>query len=279
LLLGAQKSQLTARMRMANNHAPVLSDTKLAYGLGGGSAFGAAVIERAELTMRSTDHLSEIEVRFSTTTPMLRPDVITQLPRALVTVGMPEGLAALFEVKETRPQRELLATFSVAGGDAAQRKQIGDVVAFGVNYVRDYIAHAKSAEAQLQLRLLAQNAKVTFDSARMRSAKPGSKLNCGLAAPLTPAGAPRGIKYQSSAADWAAPGWKALTFSIDDPQYYAYGIDRSSDGQVCIFYALGDLNGDGNPSRFSLEARVTKDAKGMPSLTVARDIVEVNPLE
>jgi hypothetical protein len=281
LLLGAPKSQLAARLRMANTHVPVLSETNLVYGFGAASAFGDLPIERAELAIIAKPDLSELSLRVSTNKPVPVAEDVKQLPRALDLLKIPSNLAALFQVRETRPQREFLATFSVAGNDAAQHKQIGDVVAFGVNGVREYISHAKSAEAKRTVFLLATNAKFAFDDSLVRS-KAGNlskRPTCGLVAPLTPAVAPRGVKHQSSPADWAVPGWKALDFAMTDPQYYAYGIERSADGQVCIFYAVGDLNGDGNTSRFSLEARVTKDAKGMPSLTVARDIVEVNPLE
>jgi hypothetical protein len=284
LLLGAPKSQLAARMRMVNTHAPVLSETKLVYGFGNETAFGeSSKIERAELAVDAKPDLTELSLRIATTIPAPPSSPLSGemkvLSQALSMVGMPKHLAALFQVRETRPAREVLATFSVAGGDAAQRKQIGDVVAFGVQYVQDYISHKKAAEAQLQLRLLASNAQAAFNLVPSSSATPARKRSCGLAAPLTPAAAPRGVKYQSRAADWAAPGWAALKFSIDDLQYFAYGVERSADGQICTFYALGDLNGDGKTSRYSLEARVTKDAKGIPSLTVDRDLVEVNPLE
>ena len=55
----------------------------------------------------------------------------------------------------------------------------------------------------------------------------------GTAAPLTPqlACCEQGGQCQPDPATWAAPGWKELEFSIDDPYRYAYEYAPDPSGQ------------------------------------------------
>ena len=73
-----------------------------------------------------------------------------------------------------------------------------------------------------------------------------------------------GMKYQSDPAEWTADqatpgkGFACLRFSVSDPQYYMYDYKGTS-GASGTFTAsgMGDLNGDGTTSTFSIAGAVT----------------------
>lgn len=57
-------------------------------------------------------------------------------------------------------------------------------------------------------------------------------------------------------AAWAAPGWQALAFSIDDEHRYAYSYLPAAGGRSAVLRATGDLDCDGVPALYELEIRV-----------------------
>ena len=80
----------------------------------------------------------------------------------------------------------------------------------------------------------------------------------GTAAPLTPqlACCEQGGQCQPDPATWAAPGWKELEFSIDDPYRYAYEYAPDPNGQGATVRAIGNLDCDSAFSTYELRLTV-----------------------
>ena len=80
----------------------------------------------------------------------------------------------------------------------------------------------------------------------------------GTAAPLTPqlACCEQGGQCQPDPATWAAPGWKELEFSIDDPYRYAYEYSPDPSGQSTTVRAIGNLDCDSALSTYELHLTV-----------------------
>jgi hypothetical protein len=57
-------------------------------------------------------------------------------------------------------------------------------------------------------------------------------------------------------ARWAAPGWKALAFSIDGEHRYAYAYVPDPGGRAAVIRATGDLDCDGEPALYEVEIRI-----------------------
>jgi hypothetical protein len=96
-----------------------------------------------------------------------------------------------------------------------------------------------------------------------------------------------GRKYQSSqvaGVDWnkdqgvRGVGFACLKFAMESPQYYAYSFtstNGSTPGGTWVAQAQGDLNGDGNPSTFTLQGVILP----WMSFALAPNLIEVNPEE
>lgn len=80
----------------------------------------------------------------------------------------------------------------------------------------------------------------------------------GTAAPLTPqlACCEQGGQCQPDPATWAAPGWRELEFSIDDPYRYAYEYAPDPSGQSATVRAIGNLDCDSALSTYELRLTV-----------------------
>ena len=145
---------------------------------------------------------------------------------------------------------------------------VGVVGVLAVAGVRTYIANAKQAEARNAVTQMARDAAEAY-------ARDG-KLCPSASAPV-PATVPRGVKYQSSLADWqkdkaANAGFDCLKFEMDQPQYFQYAYTSTPTSFTVT--AHGDLDGDGHTSSFVLEGRVVGT-----SVTIAPSIAETDPGE
>jgi hypothetical protein len=94
-------------------------------------------------------------------------------------------------------------------------------------------------------------------------------------APLTPeAGTcckqPEG-KCPAGSVAWDHPGWKALSFQIDEPHYYSYAFESTADGFVAR--AVGDLDCDGKLSTIETSGKLVDGAIEIGEL------VKTDPLE
>jgi hypothetical protein len=73
-------------------------------------------------------------------------------------------------------------------------------------------------------------------------------------------------------AQWSAPGWKALAFSIDGEHRYAYSYVPDPGGRAAVVRATGDLDCDGTAGSYELEIRIEADG-------VRRRWTRKNPFE
>jgi type IV pilus assembly protein PilA len=166
---------------------------------------------------------------------------------------------------------------------------IGILAVLAIYGVRKYIANAKSAEARNSLGQIAKDAATAAE----REKGPGTVITvgstsalmrafCGTATTVPSTGtAPAAQKYQSAASEWAAGsatvGWQCLKFSLEEPQYYEYEYTSATTSAINgAFQAVahGDLNGDGNPSTFSISGAATSGA-----IAISPNIAETNPEE
>jgi hypothetical protein len=147
--------------------------------------------------------------------------------------------------------------------------------AIGIYGVRRYLASAKTSEAKNTLGAIARGAMASFE----REGAPGAKRALCKSANPVPSTVPSGRKYQpatSPGSDYETgddtTGWACLRFSMTQPQYYQYGYtaggpykgpahggpDPGPNGFEA--WAIGDLDGDGVTSLFTLTGSV--DATG-----------------
>jgi len=166
---------------------------------------------------------------------------------------------------------------------------IGILSVLAIYGVRKYLANAKTAEARNSLGQIAKDAATAVErekgtSPLVAAGQTSSLMRafCASATATVPGGIAtvKGQKYQSTAADWKAgdnaTGWACLKFSMEEPQYYMYAYSASTDAFTGNFTATanGDLNGDGNPSTFSVSGSAYSGA-----IAISPNIIETNPEE
>lgn len=142
---------------------------------------------------------------------------------------------------------------------------IGVLAALAIYGVRKYLTNAKSAEARTGVGRIAKDATSAFEREKMAAGAitPGESVAIGRELCPSAAKVPDTLtkvaakKYQSKTDDWGAdPGWACLRFSMSEPQYFMYSYTLTGDGTAAgdsfAAVANGDLDGDNNPSTFSL---------------------------
>lgn len=55
---------------------------------------------------------------------------------------------------------------------------------------------------------------------------------------------------------WAAPGWRELAFSIDDPHRFQYQYIPDPSGTSAVLRATGDLDCDGKSSQYEVKLTI-----------------------
>jgi type IV pilus assembly protein PilA len=169
---------------------------------------------------------------------------------------------------------------------------VGILAVLAIYGVRKYLANAKTAEARNSLGQIAKDQAAEFEKENMQSTvltagstAALSRQLCASEATLVPSSPPHGAKYQSKVDDWNAggtnnppTGFSCLKFTMDAPQYYAYGftgVAAGSPGSAFTATANGDLNGDNVQSTFSITGSVNSSY----ALNIAPNMLEVNPEE
>ncbi|HEY4159267.1 MAG TPA: hypothetical protein VGM29_14265 [Polyangiaceae bacterium] len=171
-----------------------------------------------------------------------------------------------------RDGQRLTGTFEVHGSTAEQASQLGTMAAFAINGAKKYLQQSKMAEARTVVGAIAKSYATALDEpSPLAKSNPKKKL---ASLPAVPAAIPRGVKYQSSASDWAA--WDAIHFSLSHPQYYQYEVVAAKDGNSAEIIARGDLNGDGKSSQFRLKVSLDPKTK---HLNIAAAPDETDPSE
>jgi type IV pilus assembly protein PilA len=166
---------------------------------------------------------------------------------------------------------------------------VGVLAVLAVYGVRKYLANAKTAEARNSLGQLAKDAASAVErekgtTALLTAGSVSSLMRsfCDTALQVPSSAATiSGQKYQSVKGDWnsgsAIQGWQCLKFSLEEPQYYAYGYSASgtsanSGGFAATAY--GDLNGDGVFSTFTVAGTAYSGA-----IAISPNVQETNPEE
>ena len=169
---------------------------------------------------------------------------------------------------------------------------VGVLAVLAVYGVRKYIANAKTAEAKNSLGEIGKDAVSAFEGERMTSAvlTEGDSTSiirqmCQSSAASIPstANAIKGMKYQSTKADWSNggdvqsnAGFPCLKFEMTAPQYYMYSYTASgtTSGSFSAT-AQGDLNGDSTLSTFTMLGSIGAGGR----LNLAPSIGETSPEE
>jgi type IV pilus assembly protein PilA len=147
---------------------------------------------------------------------------------------------------------------------------VGVLASLAIYGVRKYVTNAKTTEARNSLGQLAKDATTAYAREKMDgdvlalegNSASGNAL-CESAEDSVPdeLAKVQGQKYQSSPAEWeggsSAAGWKCLKFSVNEPQYYMYGYAATT--TTFDATAQGDLDGDGEPSTFTLSGAIDED--------------------
>lgn len=150
---------------------------------------------------------------------------------------------------------------------------VGVLAALAIYGVRKYLLNSKTAEVRNAVGQMAKDAKAAYERESMSStilaagATAGLSNNlCSDATASVPSGKASiaGQKYQSNPTEWSVDqttpgkGFACLRFAMSDPQYYMYDY-KGTTGASGTFLAsgMGDLNGDGVTSTFSLSGAVT----------------------
>jgi hypothetical protein len=150
-----------------------------------------------------------------------------------------------------------LATLACADEKPAPTPETAPSAAgVGLDAMTDYMRKSKSAEAQVNLRSIAQSVRAASEEI----AQDGGPAKLA-SAPLTP---PAGEcckqpqkKCMPGTVDWTHPAWRAIGFQRDDPHYYSYELVIEQGAFVAR--AVGDLDCDGELATFELRGTLGPD--------------------
>ena len=168
---------------------------------------------------------------------------------------------------------------------------IGVLAALGTTGVKKYLANAKTAEARSGVGAIAKGISANYNSENASETAVLVAASAGVSSAVlkgvckfpekpVPAAPPKQAKYQSVQSDWTGTqtsGWSCAKFSMNEPQYFSYNFAGPGTYLATAnftAYALGDLDGDGNNSTFSLAG-----AANGTDITIAPGIAESDPTE
>jgi hypothetical protein len=164
---------------------------------------------------------------------------------------------------------EVVSELRVDGDMEAQTAAVGALAAVAIHGVRRYLARSKEAQAKSTLRTIALSVAAYVER------QPPAKRRLPPSAPRTPKQVPAGERSMLTAQSFAHPTWKAIGFSLEGPHYYSYEIVTAPGGRQAAIIATGDLDGDGEFSRYRLELKL--DARG--NLNMAQQLSVERELE
>jgi hypothetical protein len=163
------------------------------------------------------------------------------------------------------------AAFDLHEPVADQARDLGAVASLGISSVRTYLSKSKQAEARNAVGQIAKDYAAWWEK---EDGKPRARKRL-VSFPAVPKAVPKGVKYQSTPADWKP--WSPIKFEMDAPQYYQYEVKAAKDGESAEIIARGDLDGDGQPSQFKVGLHV--DRKKGDVLVIDPSIAESDPNE
>jgi len=185
--------------------------------------------------------------------------------------GATEGAAIAESVRISLEGEDVVATLGTKGDAVAQTKYLANLVTVAQEQVRTYVRETMMVEARNVVTTVAR--RIVSESEREIGPKGKTLGECPASAPRVPKTTPKGEAYQSASSDWEQGGWKAVRFSLDMPQRYAYEIVTAKNKKSCKVIAHGDLDGNGRESTFELEVKFDRGRGALGS------IVEKDPDE
>ncbi len=178
---------------------------------------------------------------------------------------------------------------------------IGVLAALAIYGVRRYLASSKTSEAKNNIGAISRGAVGAYERETAAAEMVGEGVSSTAAshslcasAVAVPAGVPAGKKYQprtGNGLDFEAgdstTGWQCVKFNMTQPIYYQYhyNVDAmvaapaNPAGCVAPCFeagAVGDLDGDLNPSRFAVTGQVNPATQ---KLRTATQVYEEDALE
>lgn len=147
---------------------------------------------------------------------------------------------------------------------------IGVLAVLAVFGVRRYITNAKSAEARNTMGGISQGGVIAYEMERTDSTGATTKGLCGNAAAV-PTAIPQSGKTVTSGL-WtgnSTQGWTCLRFVMDQAVYYQYNYALTGDIKTGSFTvtALGDLDGNGTYSTFTMIGNATNGGVSLGGIT------------
>jgi type IV pilus assembly protein PilA len=158
---------------------------------------------------------------------------------------------------------------------------LGILAALAIPAFIGYVRRSKTSEATGNLNSLFKSGAAYFSQERSAQGLAGSVASYCIVG--TTAQSPTTTKATKGSFTPSA-NTNALGFKIADFVYYGYGITSSDASGACgkaananvyTFFAVGDLDGDGTPSRFELATAVDSDM----TLYHARGFYVINEIE
>ncbi|MBK8254473.1 MAG: fimbiral protein pilA [Polyangiaceae bacterium] len=160
---------------------------------------------------------------------------------------------------------------------------VGTLGSLAIYGMRRYLAAAKTAEAKNTIGAVSRGARAAYEQERIGAAPGSEHALCRSATPV-PALIPKGVKYlpgnDFDTGD-ADTGWKCLRFKVVQPIYYQYNYRQngpfltpglSPDPNTFEVVAMGDLDGDADPSLFSISGRAASGTVTMsPTLFIQNE--------
>lgn len=179
---------------------------------------------------------------------------------------------------------------------------IGVLAALAIYGVQKYVANSKSAEARMMLGRMSKDHLAVFEGENQAysilsfgQAAAVSRSLCPTAAGMLGAMGigtiPGGEKVQPTPSAFRDnAGWQCMGFTITTPVYYNYSMTSAggsdldnmigaSSGDAFTAFAYGNLDNDGNTSRFELGGIVRDGSSGDLVLVLATSVNEDNPEE
>lgn len=138
---------------------------------------------------------------------------------------------------------------------------IGVLAAIALPSFSVYIRSVRSAEATTNLSTMFKGAS-SYYSRELASKGLGATNAGSCSVPSTAGTLPAAPDDQKHQVDFTAvPTFEALGFSSPDPVYFGYGVTstggtcgNAGNADIYTFYAIGDLDGDGDTSLIELAA-------------------------
>jgi hypothetical protein len=129
----------------------------------------------------------------------------------------------------------------------------GSVLAATVPGFLGSLRASRFAEALDGLQLVAARANGVALTSPLSMAYPES-------APLTPSVVPAGKRILDPPGTWSHPTWRVLDFEMERPHFYSFEFESDLGDEMAEFTAraLGDLDGDGQFSRFSIVGAIKR---------------------